>query len=194
MKKVIIIFGFSGSGKSSLANLIAKKYKLRVVHPSGILRDLYEKKKIDISNTRHNKGFWESEKGSQILKGRLKKEKPFDLISDKILLKEVKKGNVVIDSWNLPWLSKKGIKIYLKADLNVRAKRVSKRNKVDYTKVKKIILNKDEDTYRLFKRLYNFDMKKDIQVFDLIINTNNLNKNQVFSIICKYLGNNLANR
>lgn len=186
-RKVIIIFGFSGSGKSSLANLIAKKYKLRVVHPSGILRDLYEKKKIDISNTRHNNGFWESEKGIRLLRRRLRKEKPLDLISDKILLKEVKKGNVVIDSWNLPWISKKGIKIYLKADLDVRANRVSKRNKMSYTNVKKIISNKDEDTSKLFKRIYGFNMKKDLHFFDLIINTNNLNENQIFQILCSYI-------
>jgi len=190
-RRVIIIFGFSGSGKSSLANLIAKKYKLRVVHPSGILRDIYEKKKIDISNTRSNNGFWENEKGIGLLRGRLKKEKPLDLISDKILLKEVRKGNVVIDSWNLPWISKEGIKIYLKADLNVRAKRVSKRNKMSYKKVKKIISNKDEDTYKLFKKLYNINIKKDLQVFDLIINTYNLNKTQVFQLLCDYLKFNL---
>ena len=186
-KKIIILFGFSGSGKSSLANLIARRYQLRVVHPSGILRDLFEKRKIDVKNTRHNQGFWESKKGFALLKKRLKEKEPMDLIADEILLKEVKKGNVVIDSWNLPWLSKKGIKIYLKANLNIRAKRVAKRNNLEYIKAKKIISNKDEDTYKLFKRLYHFDMKKDSQVFDLIINTNNLNEKQVFQILCDFI-------
>ncbi len=186
----IIIFGFSGSGKSTIANLISKKYGLRIIHPSGIMRDLYEKKQIDIQHTRYNKGFWESKKGIKILKNRLNEKKPVDVIADKIILKEIKKGNVVIDSWNLPWLTNIGTKIYLRAKLDMRAKRVAKRSKISFTKARAIITKKDNDTYKLFKRVYEIDIKHDRNVFDYEINTNNLTKKEVFKSLCEYLDKN----
>ena len=106
-ENVIIIFGFSGSGKSTIANLVGEKYELRVIHPSGILRDLYEKKKVDLENTRYNTGFWESEEGIRLFKSRLDENEPLDVVSDKILVQEAERGNVVVDSWSLPWLTDK---------------------------------------------------------------------------------------
>jgi len=185
----LILFGFSGSGKSTIANLISEKYGLRVIHPSGILRDLYEGKIIDIHNTRHNTGYWERDEGVKLFKSRLNDEEPLDVVSDKILMSEIKQGNVVIDSWSLPWLTDIGIKIYLKADLDVRAKRVSKRSNIDYGKAKEIVFMKDNETTKLFKRLYGFDISQDHRVFNYIINTNTLTENKVCALVCDYFKN-----
>ncbi len=185
--KTVIIFGFSGSGKSTVANDIAKQYGLRVIHPSGILRNLYEGKTIDIGNTDYNRGFWESQEGIELFKNRLKENRPLDVVSDQILLEEVDKGNVVIDSWSLPWLTDKGVKIYLKAPLKERAKRVAKRSRIPYEKAYKIVQMKDEKTRKLFKRLYGFDIKQDYHVFDLIIDTTKLEKKQVVKELSDFL-------
>lgn len=187
MTKEIILFGFSGSGKSTIANLVGKKYGLRIIHPSSILRNLCEGKIVDKKNTKHNKGFWESEKGIELFKNRLKEKEPLDIISDKILIEEIEKRNVVIDSWNLPWLTNKGIKIYLETEIKTRAKRVAKRSKIEYEKALNIVAMKDEKTKRLFKRIYGFDIKKDHKVFDFIINTNKLTKKKVFEKVCNCL-------
>jgi len=187
IKNKIILFGFAGSGKSTIANLISKKFKLRLIHPSGIVRNLLEGKKVNLENTKYNTGFWETKKGIYLLKNRLNEEKPADMISDKIIIKEINRGNVVIDSWNLPWLTNKGIKIYLKANISTRAKRVAKRSKISYKKALTLVKKKDEETRQLFKRIYGFDIKKDLNVFDHIINTNKLTKREVFEKICDYL-------
>ena len=184
---VIIIFGFSGSGKSTIANLVGEKYGLRVIHPSGILRDLYEKKKVDLANTRYNTGFWESEEGVKLFKSRLDEEEPLDLVSDRILLEEVKKGNVIIDSWNLPWLTNRGIKIYLETDLEIRAQRVAMRSATSHDRALDVVAMKDEETRKLFKRFYGFDIKQDYNVFDYVINTNHLAHSEVFRSVCDYL-------
>lgn len=183
----IILFGFSGSGKSTIANLVAEKYALRVIHPSGILRDLYERKVIDLNNTRYNTGFWESEEGIRLFNSRLNEEEPLDVISDRILIKEIRKGNVVIDSWNLPWLTNEGIKIYLQADLEIRAQRVAKRSKISYDRTLEVVTMKDEETRKLFQRLYDFDIKRDHDVFDYVTDTNYLTKKEVFEQVCDYL-------
>jgi len=188
MASEIILFGFSGSGKSTVANLVGARYGLRVVHPSGILRDLYEGKEVDIDNTRYNTGFWESEKGVRLFKSRLDEEEPLDVVSDRILLKEMKRGKLVVDSWSLPWLTDRGLKIYLQAGLKVRAQRVAKRSKISYKIAMNIVAMKDEETRKLFRRLYGFDIKKEYNVFDYIINTNNLNRIGVFRSVCNLLG------
>jgi cytidylate kinase len=187
----IILFGFSGSGKSTLANMIGERYNLRVIHPSGILRDLYEKNNIDINHTRYNTGFWESSKGIKIFKDRLNEKEPLDMISDKIIIEEIHKENTIIDSWSLPWLVNKyvGTKIYLKADLEIRAQRVAIRSKIKYTKSLDVVSMKDEETRKLFQRLYEFDIKYNHDVFDYTINTNQLSKDESFKNICQYIEN-----
>lgn len=187
--KRIIIFGFSGSGKSTIANMVGKKTGLRVVHSSGILRDLYANKKSDLTKTRFSRGFWETEKGAAFLKNRLKEDKPLDLILDRILLEELDKNNIVVDCWSMPWLYKKGMKIYLKTSLKKRAERVSKRGKISVPQARKMIRTKDEDTRWLIKKFYNIDIKKRVNIFDLIVNTNNLNKREVVDRIIEYINN-----
>lgn len=187
INKRIIIFGFSGSGKSTISNMVGKQYDLRVIHPSSILKNLLEGKDFDLNKTKAGKGFWESKKGMQLFKDRLKDKKPMDMVSDKILLKELSKGNVVMDSWSMPWLYNKGIKIYLQGTLSERAKRVSKRSKLTINQAVDAIRIKDNETRRMFKRIYGFDIGKDLEVFDLTINTTFLNQDQVFNKVVDYL-------
>lgn len=187
--KTIIIFGFSGSGKSTIADMIGKKYGLRVVHPSSILRNLLENKKIDLNKTRAGKGFWESKKGIELFKERLKEKQPMDMVSDRLLLKELFKGNIVMDSWSMPWLNKSGLKIYLKGSLPERVRRVAKRGKITAQQAMSAIRIKDNETQKMFKRVYGFDIKKDLQVFDTIIDTTRLDLKQVFSKITDFVDN-----
>ena len=177
--RTIILFGFSGSGKSTVANAIGKRLKLRVIHPSSILRDIIEDRKVDTVNTVHNKGFWESPEGMGMFLDRLKEKVPPDVASDKIILREAKKGSVVIDSWSLPWLAKNGVKIYLKADLSTRAKRVAARDRMTYKRALHAIMIKDRETRKLFKRVYGFDIRRDTQVFNFIIPTSHKSKKEV---------------
>ncbi|MBU0667011.1 MAG: cytidylate kinase family protein [Nanoarchaeota archaeon] len=186
MNKIIVLFGFSGSGKSTIANQIGSNYNLRVIHPSGILRDLYEGKTVDLENTRYNTGFWESNDGIRLFKSRLDKDIPLDVLSDRILLNEVAKGNVVIDTWSLPWLTNTGLKIYLKADLSVRAQRVSKRSNISYESALDIVNMKDDETRCLFQRIYGFDIRND-DVFDLVLDTNKISQEQVFRVVCGFV-------
>ena len=185
--RTIIIFGFSGSGKSTAANSVGELLGLRIIHPSSILRDIIEKKKVDTRNTMHNEGFWESREGMNMFISRLNDKVPPDVVSDRIILREAKKGNVVIDSWSLPWLAKNGIKTYLKADAATRARRVAARDNITYRNALNAIRIKDEGTRKLFKRVYGFDIRKDLQVFDSIVPTRGKGKNEVVEEIMKII-------
>lgn len=183
----IIIFGFSGSGKSTLADMLGKELGLRVIHPSSILRNLIEHKALNIAKSKAGKGFWESDRGIATFKQRLKEPEPIDLLCDKILLREFKKGKVVIDSWSLPWLTKQGFKVCLQASLKTRTERVAERSKVSLVRAKTTIIMKDRETRKLYLQHKGFDIKQDTGVFDLILDTEKLTKKEVLSIFLNKL-------
>ena len=183
----IIIFGFSWSGKSVITNAIGKKYNLRMIHPSWVLRNLCEKKEVDIEKTEHNTGFWESKKWIKIFNERLKDKEPLDIQATKIVINELHKGNVVVDSRDLPRLTNNGIKIYLKADMKIRAKRVAQRSNISYEQSMKVLKMKYAKTRELFQKLYNIDITKNREVFDYILETDNLTEKEVFKKICDFL-------
>ena len=182
-KNVIIIFGFSGAGKSTLADRLGKRLRLRVVHPSSILRELLQKKTVQIQKSRAGKGFWESAAGVRLFKDRLKEKRPMDMVSDRILLRELAKGEIVMDSWTMPWLSRHGFKIYLRTSSEARAHRVAKRSRLTLAQAKRIVRMKDEQTRKLNVRLYGFDIKKDIGVFDLIVDTDDMTAAKVLRVV-----------
>ncbi len=188
MSLVVIIFGLAGCGKSTLANGVGRELGLRVIHPSGIMRDLMEKGEVNLKATRQNDGYWESEQGARILHERLSEEEPVDLVADRILLEEVEKGEVVIDSWSLPWLSPKGVKIRLLASLDVRARRAALRGGLTVSEARARIAGKDEDTRQLFLRLYGFDIVNDLEgTFHHTIDSDNLTAEQVLSQALHFL-------
>lgn len=178
---VIIIFGFSGAGKSTLAEKLGKFFGLRVIHPSSIVRNLLQNKPINIDATYAGRDFWESNEGIKLFKSRLGDTYPVDLMVDEILLKEIEKGNLSMDSWSMPWLSSKGIKIFLKAPHDVRMRRVARRSQVCRRRASAVVRLKDTKTRALYRRLGRFDMKKDRGVFDLILNVKEMSSAEVFN-------------
>lgn len=187
MKENIIIFGFSGSGKSSVADALGRRLKRRVIHPSSILRELLEGKKPNLIKTKAGRGFWESAAGVRLFTKRLESKQPLDLICDQILLDEIVAGGIIIDSWSLPWLTPNGIKIYLKANRALRCQRILTRTYHDLTRARNIIRLKDIETRKLYLSHKGFDIAKDTGVFDLVINTAQLTKKEVTSRILSFL-------
>ncbi|MDO8625631.1 MAG: AAA family ATPase, partial [Candidatus Diapherotrites archaeon] len=111
--RVILVCGLAGSGKSTLADRLALRFGLRCVHTSDVLRQLREKDADDIEvfKTKMQKGFWESEESKRFNAERLK-DGSLDRQLEKKLLEIIEAGNVVMDSWTMPWLSKKGFKVW----------------------------------------------------------------------------------
>ena len=198
----IILFGFSGSGKSTMAEAIAARYRLRVIHPSGIMRDILSgcntTAEYDMERAAKNTGYWESPGGMAFLKARLHDAVPLDMQVDRMLIDEARRGDVVIDSWSLPWhVRRHGIPafcVYLQADTLVRTRRVSARDGIRHADAARILAEKDEDTRHLFIRLYGFDIALDHGVFDWTINTDTLGEKEVFSRSCVYLDNEIGYR
>ncbi len=179
---LIIVSGFAGSGKSTLAEKLAAKHGLKCIHASGLLRQLQERAagQLKADEAKANTGWWESKEGKAYLEKRLK-DPSMDKALDKELLRIAAGDNAVLDSWTMPWLFEgKAFKVWLKTSLGVRAKRVAGRDKLDEREVHAKLKERDEKTAEIYRNIYGFELGRDFAPFDLVLDTDALNEEQVF--------------
>jgi len=181
---VICICGMAGSGKSTLAKRIAKKYKLKYYSGGDALKAIA----LKLGHKCIMRGWWESKEGLQFLNMR-EKDPNFDKTVDKHLIEMAQKGNVVLDSWTMPWLLKQGFKVRLEASFKNRAERIAKRDGMSVEKTLEALKTKEEKTRAIYKKLYGFDLKEDFSPFHLILDTDNLNADEVFQTLCVIIDN-----
>jgi len=178
---VICVSGMAGSGKSTLAKRISKRYGLKYLSGGDALKQLAMEKGYKPKDD----GWWESEEGLRFLEER-ERDKRFDEKVDDKLLEMAHKGYIVLDSWTMPWRFKKdAFKIWLKVSLEVRAERAAIRDSMEVGSIIKIIKEKDGKTRSIYKKLYGFDFGGDLSPFDLVLNTDKFNPDEVYEIVSK---------
>jgi cytidylate kinase len=183
-KIVICISGMAGTGKSTLSKKLAEKYNLRCYSGGDVLKELAKEEGYDVSR----RGWWESPEGLNFLNERLNDSK-FDKAVDAKLLKYAEQGNVLLDSWTMPWLLHDGFKIWLMASLEKRAARVAQRDKITVNEAFKVLEEKEARTKAIYKKLYGFVLGEDFAPFDLVLDTDNLDAEEVFEVLCRVIGN-----
>ena len=180
MKKIIIcISGLPGCGKSTVAKKLAQKYKLRYVSGGDALKKLA----VEAGYKPSGEDWWETEEGRRFLNMRME-DPNFDRKVDEKLIEAAKEGNIVLDSWTMPWLLDEGFKIWLDASLEIRASRAAKRDKISLEKAKKLIMEREEKTREIYRRLYGFNLGEDFSPFHIILDTDKLNADEVFKTLC----------
>jgi len=185
---VICICGMAGSGKSTVAKKIAEKYELKYYSGGDALKALATEEGYKPLK----RGWWETGEGRRFLKKREENPK-FDEKVDKKLLQLAKQGNVVLDSWTMPWLLKKGFKIWLEASLEKRAERIANRDGISVKEALKALRNKEERTKAIYKKLYGFCLGEDFKPFHLILDTDNLKAEEVSQVLCTVIDNMIVN-
>jgi len=181
---VICICGMAGTGKSTLAKRLAKKYGLKYYSGGDVLKALAIKEGYKPLE----RGWWESREGMRFLEMRSEDSK-FDEIVDKKLVELARQGNVVLDSWTMPWLLEEGFKILLEASPEKRAERIARRDGISVEEALKALKSKEEKTKAIYKKLYGFSLGEDFRPFYLILDTNNLDREEVFHILCLVMDN-----
>jgi cytidylate kinase len=178
-KIVICVSGMTGSGKSTVAKRLADKYGLGYFSGGNALKTLAQEEGYNPDVT----GWWETAEGLKFLQQRMG-DPAFDKRIDEKLLELAEQGNVVFDSWTMPWLLKGGFKVWLEASPQVRAKRVMNRDSISIEEAVKALTEKDEQTRQLYKNLYGFDLGNDLSPFNLVLATDELKPNEVFHAVC----------
>ncbi|MFN3301989.1 MAG: (d)CMP kinase [Patescibacteria group bacterium] len=148
----ITISGLSGSGKSTVAEIIAKEFKLKIFSAGDIQRKFASQRKISIYE-------------SSIIR-----PKKIDYEMDKTLLNLAMKGGYVLIGRLAAWVAGDwaDCKIYVNCQKKIRAKRVAKRDNLTFKEALIKITKRDEADKKRYWDLYriNIDKKK---IFDIFI-------------------------
>jgi cytidylate kinase len=183
-KTVICISGLAGTGKSTLSKKLAEKYGLKYFSGGDVLKELANQEGYDVSV----QGWWESPQGLKFLNERINDPK-FDKEVDDKLLEYANKGNVLLDSWTMPWLLKEGFKIWLEASFEKRAARVAVRDGMTAAETFGVLQEKEARTKAIYKALYGFVLGEDFRPFDFVLDTDNLSADEVFVVLCEVIDN-----
>jgi cytidylate kinase len=183
-KTVICISGMAGTGKSTLSKKLAEKYGLRYFSGGDVLKELAKQEGYEVSV----QGWWESPEGLKFLNERINDPK-FDKAVDDKLLEYAHQGNVLLDSWTMPWLLKEGFKIWLEASFEKRAARVAVRDEMTAAEAFVVLQEKEARTKAIYKALYGFVLGEDFKPFDFVLDTDNLSADEVFVVLCKVIDN-----
>ena len=178
-KVVICISGMTGSGKSTVAKKLADKYGLGYFSGGDALRALAQEE----GYTSDVRGWWETSEGLNFLQQRMGNP-AFDKKIDEKLLELAAEGNIVLDSWTMPWLLTEGFKVWLESSPQVRAKRLVTRDSISIEEALKALNEKDERTMQIYKDLYGFDLGYDLSPFNIVLATDELEPDEVFRAVC----------
>jgi cytidylate kinase len=176
---VICICGMAGSGKSTVAKRLAEKCKLQYFSGGDALKALaMEEGYVNV-----DRGWWEREEGMRFLKRRAR-DRSFDSEIDRKLLERAQLGSVILDSWTMPWLLKIGFKIWLEASPEKRAERIAERDGMSVEEALDALRTKERQTKDIYRKLYGFRLGEDYEPFHLILDTENLDAEAVFQVLC----------
>lgn len=186
---VICLAGLTACGKSTVARRLAEKYRLQYVSGGTVLKELA----LRMGYKSQERGWWETTEGMRFLEQRLRDPR-FDKQVDDELLSWTQRGNVVLDSWTMAWLSKTGFKVWLEVSPQERAKRLASRDRISLGEAEKIIKEKDGKTRQIYERLYGFKLGEDFSPFDLVLGTEQLSPSDVFDTLSLVIDRLVLNR
>mgnify|MGYP001353234851 CR=1 FL=1 len=176
---IVIISGQPGTGKSTIAKLLAKKLKYDHKSSGDFQREIAKEKKITIKELAKLE-----EKDSALDKMVDDRQKEFG----------EKYDNFVMDTWLGAKFIPHAFKVFLSADEDTRAKRIfnDKENKQrresenldDFEKTKQNMNERDESNKQRWKKYYGFDYTER-KYYDLVIDTSFMDVNEIVEVILK---------
>jgi CMP/dCMP kinase len=182
--KAIIISGMPAVGKTTVSKMVAKELGVSTVGGGDVLKEMA----VEEGYTPGGEDWWDKGEGMKFLNER-KRSSDFDKEVDARLLQKAKKGDVVITSYPLPWISKDGLKVWLSGSVRSRAARMAKRDLIPVSKCLKVLSVRDVENYKLYKKIYGIEFGKDLKPFDLVVDTENIDESKVAQIILHYAKN-----
>lgn len=173
----ITVSGSSGSGKSTGAKAIAKAFNLRYITAGKIQRSIARKKGIPLEEQVKLRG------------------PEVDYEMDRRNLEFAMKGKVVIDARLSGWCAGDwaDVRIFYDCPLEIRAKRVAKRDCIPLEEALENIKRRDEEDNKKYKELYGIDAF-DKSIYDFIIDNKNLTIDEAKTLPVKLVKNFLGRR
>lgn len=166
---IITIGGPIGSGKTTVAEAIARKFGFTHISAGVVFRELAEEKGVTLEEFSH-----------------LAEENPkFDKELDKRQTKLAKSAdNAVIDGRLSGLIMEADLKVWLRAPLETRTKRVCEREGKDYAKALEDVKNRGDSELKRYREIYDIDLR-DLTPYDIVINTDLFSAEEVTGIVEK---------
>lgn len=137
------------------------------------------------------RSWWETAEGLRFLAMR-RRDLSFDRRVDEKLVEIALEGDVVVDSWVLPWILRdRSYNIWVSASDEERARRMARRAGIPVSKALRILRRRDSESKSIYERLYGIRLGEDFTPFHLILDTTQLNPRQVFQTILNTLSQSL---
>ena len=170
----ITVSGTPGSGKSTIAHLLHEKLGIKYVNSGMLFREAAKKHKLSLAEFGKH-----CEKNSKV-------DKELDERQVEIL----KKGNVILEGRLAGWLAFKNdissFKIMIDADVNTRVERVVNREKGNFDKRKKEIIEREKSEKTRYKNYYRIDLSN-TSIYDLVIDSSDKKPEEIIDIILETL-------
>ncbi len=165
----ITVSGLAYSGKTSVAEYLAKKLNLKVFEAGG--------------------AFWRSiakERGVDLDKLSRTAEKKIDIEMDKRTLRLAQKGGVILIGRLAAWAAGDwaDYKIMVTASKEEQVKRAWKRDRIPAEKAIKLIKGRDKQDRQRYLKYYGIDLS-DYSVYNLVFDTTNFSVDQTAEIVLK---------
>jgi cytidylate kinase len=162
----IVISGSAAVGKTTLAHALAKEFGFKSYNGGDILKEIARQQGYSVTGN----DWWDSNEAIGFMKER-KKNSIYDRQVDEKLTNIAKKGNVIITSHTLPWLTPEPITFWLSASPQKRSERMSKRDKISIKEALRIVRMRDRENKKIYKKIYGAKFGDGLEVFDFMINT-----------------------
>ncbi|MDG7008119.1 MAG: AAA family ATPase [Nitrososphaerota archaeon] len=182
--RAIVVSGLPAVGKTTVSRRVAEELGKPLVGGGDVLKEMA----VEEGYKPGGDDWWDAAEGMKFLEER-KRTPGFDREVDARLIQKAKKGDVVITSYPVPWLTRDGIKVWLTGSVDSRAARMAKRDGLPVSKCRKILSVRDVENYRLYKKIYGIEFGKDLKPFDLVVETDNVDEPRVADIVLRYVKN-----
>jgi len=169
---IVIVSGGAGSGKSTVARSVAKGLGLRHVSAGDKMRELAK-----------SLGFKTSGEGFLKFHDYVKTHPVVDKKLDRLILKDLRQGDCVVDSRLAAYLFKgRAYRLRLKVPDKVAAQRNALREGITKSEALKAVKKRNLEDAKRYKRLYGFDVN-DLSVYDLVLDTSYFSIKDMNSIV-----------
>jgi CMP/dCMP kinase len=162
----VVISGSAAVGKTTLAHALAKEFGFKLYNGGDILKEIARQQGYSVTGN----DWWDSNEAIGFMKER-KKNSIYDRQVDEKLTNIAKKGNVIITSHTLPWLTPEPITFWLSASPQKRSERMSKRDKISIKEALRIVRMRDRENKKIYKKIYGAKFGDGLEVFDFMFNT-----------------------
>ncbi|MHC1636409.1 MAG: (d)CMP kinase [Candidatus Methanospirareceae archaeon] len=164
----ITISGLPGSGTTTVAKLLSKEMNMEVISAGEMFREMAKKRGMSLEEF--------SELAEQV--------EEFDKEIDERQREEAMKREDVIVEGRMAgfFVPSAALRVWLKASLEERAKRVAMRERKGYEEALAEIKRREKSEYERYKKYYGIDLG-DLSIYDLVIDTSKWGEEDVTAII-----------